>query len=74
MQKSLQGKHVGADAAVRVAEAEQHSVCLVQAESEEEPQNISVALTEACFSLGIIYKTDLCFTCKSVVHKVTVLF
>lgn len=37
MQESLQGKHVGAEAVVWVAEAMQHSVCLVQAESEEEP-------------------------------------
>lgn len=73
MQESLQGKHVGADAVVRVAEAVQHSVCLVQAESEEEAC-LGQHLTEACFSLGIIYKTDLCFTCKSIVHKVTVLF
>lgn len=36
MQESLQGKHVVADVVVRVAEAVQHNVCLMQAESEEE--------------------------------------
>lgn len=37
MQEPLRGKHIGADAAVRVAEAVQRGVCVVRAESEEEP-------------------------------------